>query len=51
MKLAFAFTWLAALVACGTLPPLPPDCEGPLTPINGTPSSSPGANDEPGRNT
>lgn len=51
MKLFSVFTWLAALAACGTLPSLPPDCEGPLTPINGTPSSSPGANNEPGRHT
>jgi hypothetical protein len=42
---AFAF-----LVGCGTRPPLPPECEGALRPING-PAASMEAVDEsrPGR--
>ena len=35
MKPSVILSLLALLlVACGTRPPMPPDCEGPLTPIN-----------------
>lgn len=38
------------LAACGTRPPAPPDCEGPLTPINISGGVSPsGAVNAPGR--
>jgi hypothetical protein len=34
MKLMVALFAFALVSACGTRPPLPPECEGPLTPIN-----------------
>ena len=34
MKLLLALSILTLLAACGTRPPLPPECEGELTPIN-----------------
>ena len=34
MRYLIALSALAALAACGTKPPLPPDCEGALSPIN-----------------
>ncbi|WP_162245726.1 hypothetical protein [Variovorax sp. Root411] len=35
MKPSIILSLLALLLAgCGTRPPTPPDCEGPLTPIN-----------------
>jgi predicted small lipoprotein YifL len=30
----------ASLTGCGTRPPLPPECEGALTPINGQASAA-----------
>lgn len=32
--LVFLLALFLLLVACGTRPPAPPDCDGPLTPIN-----------------
>lgn len=41
MKPCVALIMLAVLLAaCGTRPPQPPECEGPLTPIN-TPARTP----------
>ena len=31
---------LLLIAACGTRPPLPPECQGPLTPINPASTSS-----------
>jgi predicted small lipoprotein YifL len=45
MKLLLALSFLAVLAACGTRPPLPPECEGELTPIN-TSSSISGISNE-----
>lgn len=39
MKSLLAASVLALLAACGTRPPLPPECQGELTPINGTSTS------------
>lgn len=44
MKHLSALLALASLLGCGTRPPLPPECEGPLTPIN-----APAASTEAGR--
>jgi hypothetical protein len=51
MKPSTALSLLALLLAaCGTRPPMPPECEGPLTPINAsTGASNSGAVNAPGR--
>jgi hypothetical protein len=40
MKFLFILVACASLFGCGTRPPLPPECEGALTPINGQPSTA-----------
>jgi hypothetical protein len=41
MKPSIALFLLSLLLgACGTRPPLPPECEGPLTPINASAGTS-----------
>ncbi len=40
MKCLFASFLFALVTACGTGPPLPPQCEGELTPINAPTSMS-----------
>lgn len=45
MKLLLALSFLAVLGACGTRPPLPPECDGELTRIN-TPTSLSGMSNE-----
>lgn len=47
MKLAVTLLVSALIASCGTRPPLPPECEGSLTPINAATSTTiPGANGE-----
>ena len=49
MKLVVTLFALALISACGTRPPLPPECQGPLTPINAsTGATNSGAVNEPG---
>lgn len=41
MQPSTALSLLALLLAaCGTRPPMPPECKGPLTPINAAPSAT-----------
>lgn len=40
MKHLLAIALVAALLGCGTRPPLPPECEGALSPINNQSSAS-----------
>lgn len=51
MKPSTALSLLALLLAaCGTRPPMPPECEGPLTPINAsTDATNSGAVNAPER--
>ena len=51
MKHFLAIALGAALLGCGTRPPLPPECEGALSPINGQTSvSTAGLTHEPRAN-
>jgi hypothetical protein len=43
MKYLFTLAACVSVLACGTRPPLPPECEGTLSPINGTVSETAGA--------
>ncbi|MDM0058970.1 hypothetical protein [Variovorax fucosicus] len=40
MKHLLVIALAAALLGCGTRPPLPPECEGALSPINNQSSAS-----------
>ncbi|MET3466211.1 hypothetical protein ABIC42_006981 [Variovorax sp. 1133] len=47
MRLVVTLLASALISSCGTRPPLPPECEGPLTPINAaTGTTLPGAVNE-----
>jgi hypothetical protein len=40
MKRLFLFLVVVILAGCGTTPPRPPECSGPLVPINARASAS-----------
>lgn len=46
MKRLVLVVLMTALAACATSPPLPPECDGALVPINGVVSASVGGEHE-----